>query len=140
MRGDCARAVGLYETAGKSRLSAFAALASDLEIPVRHEHAIEMFDAPLPSVRRLGGTDDERHVPGERDVDLLCLIRNGETLFATQFPIDLDEVNARCLHPVDKIPCFLWRFHDIRIRPLRLRAIHEPSDGTEPWPEKAAVR
>jgi hypothetical protein len=32
----------LVEKLGKSRLSAFAALASDLEIPVRHEHAIEM--------------------------------------------------------------------------------------------------
>ena len=32
----------LVERLGKSRLSAFAKLASDLEIPVRHEHAIEM--------------------------------------------------------------------------------------------------
>jgi len=32
----------LVERLGKSRLSAFAALASELEIPVRHEHAIEM--------------------------------------------------------------------------------------------------
>jgi hypothetical protein len=32
----------LVEKLGKSRLSAFAALASELEIPVRHEHAIEM--------------------------------------------------------------------------------------------------
>ena len=32
----------LVERLGKSRLSAFAALASELEIPVRHEHSIEM--------------------------------------------------------------------------------------------------
>ncbi len=32
----------LVERLGKARLSAFAALASDLEIPVRHEHNIEM--------------------------------------------------------------------------------------------------
>ena len=32
----------LVERLGKSRLSAFAALASELEIPVRHEHEIEM--------------------------------------------------------------------------------------------------
>jgi hypothetical protein len=32
----------LVERLGKSRLSAFAKLASELEIPVRHEHAIEM--------------------------------------------------------------------------------------------------
>jgi hypothetical protein len=32
----------LVERLGKARLSAFAGLASDLEIPVRHEHAIEM--------------------------------------------------------------------------------------------------
>jgi len=32
----------LVERLGKAQLSAFAALAPDLEIPVRHEHAIEM--------------------------------------------------------------------------------------------------
>jgi hypothetical protein len=32
----------LVERLGKARLSAFAALASELEIPVRHEHEIEM--------------------------------------------------------------------------------------------------
>lgn len=32
----------LVEKLGRSRLSAFATLASELEIPVRHEHAIEM--------------------------------------------------------------------------------------------------
>ena len=32
----------LVERLGRARLSAFAALASDLEIPVRHEHAIEL--------------------------------------------------------------------------------------------------
>ena len=32
----------IVERLGKAQLSAFAALASDLEIPVRHEHAIEM--------------------------------------------------------------------------------------------------
>jgi hypothetical protein len=32
----------LVERLGRARLSAFAALASELEIPVRHEHAIEM--------------------------------------------------------------------------------------------------
>lgn len=32
----------LVERLGKSRLSAFAKLASELEIPVRHEHAIEL--------------------------------------------------------------------------------------------------
>lgn len=32
----------IVERLGKARLSAFAALATDLEIPVRHEHVIEM--------------------------------------------------------------------------------------------------